>query len=112
MRLEFTREFGFVSELHHEDQIGPLDQLGSQRILRSTIQSGRSALNARMLREDLFGRRAAPAVHAADEEDSLQFLIPRMLKAAARCASTTSACDKPLYPPTAATSFLSTSTAR
>ena len=72
--LEFVGQFGLVVPLHHEDQFRPLHELGSKRILSAMIQTGRGALDSRMLGKYLLGCRTTPPVHAADEENALQSL--------------------------------------
>jgi hypothetical protein len=61
-----------VLALHDEDELCPIEKLRGERILRVVIQTGRGALDAGMIGEDLFRGRAPPAILAADEEDAKQ----------------------------------------
>jgi hypothetical protein len=67
--LEPARELGAMRSLHAKDGVSPLEQLGCHRVIRVGVDSGGRGLDARPVSEDVFRRRTAKPVLAADEED-------------------------------------------
>ena len=69
VRPEAALEFGAVGALHDEDDIGPVQQLRRDRLVRVGGQAGGGRLHARPVGEDLLGGGGAEAVAGADEEE-------------------------------------------
>ena len=69
MRPEAALEFGAVGALHDEDEVGPGEVVGRDRLLRIERQAGGGGLDAGAGREDALGRGGAEAVAGAEEEE-------------------------------------------
>ena len=67
--------------LHDEDDVGPLDQFGGQRILGVVVCPGRRDFDVRPGRKDLFGGRATKFILAAYEQDVFQPDAPSLISA-------------------------------
>lgn len=67
--FEFFAELVPVCIFHDEDELGPLDEVGCERVFGVVVQAGGESLDAGVIGEDLLGGGAAEAVHGADEED-------------------------------------------
>lgn len=64
---EVVGEFPLVLLLHHEDDVGPLDQFGRERVVGPAVGAGRSSFETGPVAEYLLSSGAAEAVLAADE---------------------------------------------
>lgn len=56
--------------LHHEDRVGPLQEIGCQRVFGISVKPCRSDLDPGMGREDMFCRRATEPISTTDEKKS------------------------------------------
>tara|TARA_R110000764_G_scaffold218057_2_gene305350 strand:- start:119 stop:355 length:237 start_codon:yes stop_codon:yes gene_type:complete len=66
---EAALEFGAVAALHHEDEVGPVDQFGGALFVRIAGKAGGGGLDAGVCREQLLGRGRAEAVAGTEEEE-------------------------------------------
>jgi hypothetical protein len=57
-----------MPDFHHEDDVGPLNEIGRNRCLRVWTRACREGLNTRTGRKVNFGRGTAPAIPATDKE--------------------------------------------
>lgn len=87
MGFELRGKLVSMRALHHENQVGPVEQFGRDRILRIVIQARRGNLDARPVQKHLFCRRTTQAILAADEEYVSQerFSAIEYQQAATRC---------------------------
>jgi hypothetical protein len=69
VRAEAALEFGAVGALHDEDQVGLVEMIGRDRLLRVGRQAGGGGLDAGAGGEDALGRGGAEAVAGAEEEE-------------------------------------------
>ena len=67
--LEAALEFGAVGALHDEDEVGLVEVVGRDRLLRIGRQAGGGGLDAGARGEDALGRGRAEAVAGAEEEE-------------------------------------------
>ena len=65
---ELGRKLAAVSLFHDEYDLGPFNELWSQRVVGAEIGTRRRALDAWMVGEYLLGRRATKSILAADKE--------------------------------------------
>ena len=79
---EFPVQLVAVGLLHDEYDVGPFDLFSRQQHVRAVRDACRVGFDARPGRKDLFGRRAAEAIGAADEKDVGQF-VTRMRRRSA-----------------------------
>jgi hypothetical protein len=70
VRCKHSGQLGLVYLLHDKDHLRPFDQLWRDWILCVWTQTRRRTFNARILRENLFGRGTTPTIPTADEENS------------------------------------------
>ena len=68
---EFGGKFGAMGFFHHENDVGPFDEIRRARGFSVGGQAGRGDLEIRARGEDLLGGRAAQAVAAAQEKNAL-----------------------------------------
>ena len=66
---EAALEFGAVGALHDEDEVGLVEVVGRDRLLRIGRQAGGGGLDAGAAGEDPLGRGGAEAVAGAEEEE-------------------------------------------
>lgn len=76
VRFEAALEFGAVGALHDEDQAGPVEVVGRDRLLRIGRQAGGGGPDAGTGGEDPLGRGGAEAVAGAEEEEVGHGLMP------------------------------------
>ena len=69
LRAEAALEFGAVGALHDEDEVGLVEVVGRDRLLRIGRQAGGGGLDAGARGEDPLGRGGAEAVAGAEEEE-------------------------------------------
>lgn len=75
MGSEAALELGAVGALHDEDQVGLVEVVGRDRLLRIGRQAGGGGLDAGPAGEDPLGRGGAEAVAGAEEEEIGQALV-------------------------------------
>ena len=75
MLAEAALEFGAVGALHDEDQVGLVEVVGRDRLLRIGRQAGGGGLDAGARGEDALGRGGAEAVAGAEEEEVGQGIL-------------------------------------
>ena len=73
--LELTRELPLVLMLHHENDLGPLNEFGRQRVFCVAIRASRRALKTRAVGERLLSRWTAQPILAANEQNSGQVAV-------------------------------------
>lgn len=88
MGLEAALEFGAVGALHDEDQVGLVEVVGRDRLLRIGRQAGGGGLDAGARGEDALGRGGAEAVAGAEEQEGGQIQSLKM------CSRSTSILDR------------------
>lgn len=69
MGPETALEFGAVGALHDEDDVGLVEVVGRDRLLRIGRQAGGGGLDAGARGEDVLRRGGAAAVAGAEEEE-------------------------------------------
>ena len=80
LRAEVVGELALVLLLHNEDDLGPLDQFGRQRVVCAAVGAGRGRFETWSVGEHLLGSRTAEAVLAADEEEVQSWTSTKVLR--------------------------------